>query len=66
MTSDGWRDRTRVEAARVGVAAARRRLLIEWSRDKGKWFVGDRAFDTLLEAELSITRPEDGTIEPEN
>lgn len=26
MTADGWRDRTRVEAARVGVAAARAEL----------------------------------------
>lgn len=26
MNADGWRDRTRVEAARVGVAAARQRL----------------------------------------
>lgn len=58
--TDGWRDEHRVAAARRGVAAARRRLTIVWSREHGKWFVGDKAFGTLLEAENSLTRPTEG------
>ena len=58
--TDPWRDRTRVEAARVGVAAARRRLLIEWVRAEGVWRVDGKTFPTLLEAENYITRPPEG------
>jgi hypothetical protein len=56
---NAWRDRARVEAARVGVAAARRRLLIEWDRKREVWTVDGRDYKTLLEAENAITRPED-------
>ena len=60
MNEDPWRDRTRVEAARVGVAAARRRLLIEWDRKAEVWRVDGRTFKTLIEAENWVTRPEKG------
>lgn len=58
MTENPYRDRTRVEAARVGVAAARKRLLITWDRRRECWTVDGKDYPTLLEAENAITRPE--------
>ena len=40
--TDPWRDRTRVEAARVGVAAARKVLQIERAGDR--YMVGEQEF----------------------
>lgn len=57
MTENPYRDRTRVEAARVGVAAARRRLTICWDRKSETWQVDGKTFATLLDAENYITRP---------
>ena len=46
-----------MEAARVGVAAARRRLFIEWDRKAEVWRVDGLTFKTLIDAENYITRP---------
>jgi hypothetical protein len=59
-TEHGWRSPERRKTAAVGIDRARRRLLIEWVRAEGVWRVDGKTFDTLLAAELYVTRPEEG------
>lgn len=54
--TDPHRDKTRVASARRGIAQARATLTIRWDRVTESWWIDDREYSTLLEAENSITR----------
>ncbi len=56
--NDGWRDRTRVEAARVGVAAARKVLQIERAGDR--YLVGDNVFTSWDKAIAFVLAQDEG------
>ncbi len=58
--TDPYRDPVRRASASAGIAEARARLLIRWDRDAEKWFIGEQSFDSLLDAENSLTRPPEG------
>ena len=56
--TDPWRDRTRVEAARVGVAAARKVLQIERAGDR--YFVGAEEFTSWEKAIAFVLAQDEG------
>lgn len=59
--TDPWRDRTRVEAARVGVAAARKVLQIE--RAGAVYTVGEHSF-TSWEKAIAFVLAQDEEGQP--